>query len=616
MDAESSAPGSGPLRGESPRPASGRLRFLLLGAIVLLLATLVLVPTRIARRTDALRDRLARVVVPARDALLESQGALAEALAAARGYQLSSDPGYLARLRDATARERAASARLSALAGPLGPETVAAVEELRTRTALWLEGPRALLAGETAGAGPLALDQQRFDAALAATDRARAALNRSEAALEDRIGAATRLERLLVVLLSLVALGAALVVGGLTYRLHGLTLRLHARAERLRESEERFRLIAENLREMSWISDPGYTVQYYLSPAYERIWGRSIEIARANPRSFLEAVRPEDRERVEAALEGYSRGDYQAEYRIVRPDGEIRWISGRAYPVLDEHGRVFRVVGIAEDITRQKTVEEERERLLESERSAHAETEAALRMRDRVLRIVSHDLKNPLHTIGMATELLAMPLPEEQRAAQLGIIRRTVARANRMVLDLLDAARIQSGQAIAVEPVPLEVRPLLAEAMEAFRLQAEERRQTLACEVADGLAPVLADPDRILQVLSNLLGNAVKFTPEGGRIGVRAEPEGDGEVGFSVSDTGPGIPAELLPRLFEPFSQAKDTASLGSGLGLSIARGIVEAHGGRISVQSEPGAGTTFRFTLPAAPSPGGEGRGSVPAAS
>jgi signal transduction histidine kinase len=109
---------------------------------------------------------------------------------------------------------------------------------------------------------------------------------------------------------------------------------------------------------------------------------------------------------------------------------------------------------------------------------------------------------------------------------------------------------------------------------------------------------VMADRRRVLQVLTNLLGNAVKFTPEGGLIRVEAEPYGPDAVEFSVSDSGPGIAPEVIPSIFEPFTQAKDGATLGTGLGLSIAKGIVEAHGGQISVESAPGAGTTFRFTL------------------
>ncbi len=242
----------------------------------------------------------------------------------------------------------------------------------------------------------------------------------------------------------------------------------------------------------------------------------------------------------------------------------------------------------------------ERERLLESERSARMETEAALKTRDRVLQIVSHDLKNPLHTIGMAASILEMQVPQEQRKRQIEIIHRTVERANRMVMDLLDAARIESGRAVAIEPEVVPLAPLVEDAVDAFRLQADERHQQLTCYSEDG-ATVYADPDRIQQVLSNLIGNAVKFTPDGGRISVSSQPVEHG-VAFSVADTGRGIAPELLPDLFEPFSQAEDTAKLGTGLGLSIASGLVPAHGGRISVESRPGEGSIFRFTLPSEP--------------
>ncbi|HET7273599.1 MAG TPA: HAMP domain-containing sensor histidine kinase [Longimicrobiaceae bacterium] len=244
-------------------------------------------------------------------------------------------------------------------------------------------------------------------------------------------------------------------------------------------------------------------------------------------------------------------------------------------------------------------IDAERERLLASEMQAHNDTEAALQMRDRVLRIVSHDLKNPLHTIGMAAAILEMPVPKEQHAKQIEVIKRTVERANRMVMDLLDAARIQSGRAVSIEPHSVNPRLLIGEAAEAIRLQAEKRHQHLSQEVADDIPSVRADPDRIHQALMNLLGNAVKFTPEGGSISVKAERAGNDKVLFSVSDTGSGIAEDLIPHLFEPFSQAKDSATLGTGLGLSIAGGIVEAHGGKISVESQIGEGSTFTFTLP-----------------
>ena len=171
-------------------------------------------------------------------------------------------------------------------------------------------------------------------------------------------------------------------------------------------------------------------------------------------------------------------------------------------------------------------------------------------------------------------------------------------------------SRIQSGHAIAVAPTPVDTPALLADAAEAHAFQAADRQVELECDVTEGTPAVLADHDRVLQVLSNLVGNALKFTPEGGRVRLDAGPDGPDMVRFSVSDTGPGIPAEEIPYVFEPFTQAKDTATLGTGLGLSIARGIVEAHGGTISVESHPGEGAIFRFTLPVAATRAAEGAG------
>jgi PAS domain S-box-containing protein len=562
--------------------------------VVLLLLTLVLASLALGRRSDQLRGRFADVVMPAHDALLRIQLALAAELAAIRGYQLTGEEMYLTRLRLARGKEAAADSQLALLAPQLGPVVKRAVATLEDRRNTWAEEPEKLLGGQITReqlTGSLAQGQQRFEAALFAADNVNAAVNNAEDALVHGIGTAAWVERMMVILVSLAALPVVLVVGWLARRLEGAT-------RHLSESETRIRQIAENLREVVWISDPKLTTCYYINPAFERVWRRPLEAVYENARTLLEMVHPEDRERVDAALEGYSRGTFRLRYRIIRPSSDVRWISVRAAAVRDEDGKIYRIVGTAEDITERKRAEEEREELLERERQARAETEAALQTRDRVLRIVSHDLKNPLHTIGMTAELLEI-LPAEKRAQQIGIIRRTVQRAQQLVFDLLDAARLQSDRPLAVEPERVETAPLLGEAVEAFGLQVEQKNLRLEERLADGAELVMADRRRVLQVLTNLLGNAVKFTPEGGLIRVEAEPHGADAVEFSVSDSGPGIAPEVIPDIFEPFTQAKDGATLGTGLGLSIAKGIVEAHGGRISVESAPGSGTTFRFTLP-----------------
>jgi signal transduction histidine kinase len=237
----------------------------------------------------------------------------------------------------------------------------------------------------------------------------------------------------------------------------------------------------------------------------------------------------------------------------------------------------------------------------EEEARARQAAETAVRMRDQVLRIVSHDLKNPLHTMRMATQLVQdETLQAPARHKQLGVIERSIARMQRLVLDLLDVGRLESGHSIAVSLTPVAVRELLTETEDAFEAQATEKMLTLTVQSDVDGACVLADRGRMLQVLANLVGNAVKFTPAGGRIEMRAEPDGSG-TRVVVANSGPGIPRSALGKLFQPFWQAPETASQGTGLGLTITKGIVEAHRSALTVTSEPGALTEFAFTLPSA---------------
>lgn len=223
----------------------------------------------------------------------------------------------------------------------------------------------------------------------------------------------------------------------------------------------------------------------------------------------------------------------------------------------------------------------------------------AARARDEMLAVVSHDLRNPLNVIATSASLiLEIPLPEEKKRSQLKTIKRSTDRMNRLIQDLLDVTGIEAGK-LSVTPEPLEARDLLEEACEVMKPLVQERSIDLVCEPPPH-ATVEVDRQRILQVFDNLIGNAIKFTPEGGRIGVGAQ-ERNGELLFWVEDDGPGIEAEEVPHLFDRFWRGKQRAESGSGLGLPIAKGIVEVHGGRIWVETEMGRGSRFSFTLPKA---------------
>jgi PAS domain S-box-containing protein len=227
-----------------------------------------------------------------------------------------------------------------------------------------------------------------------------------------------------------------------------------------------------------------------------------------------------------------------------------------------------------------------------------AEVQRAVRTREEVLAIVSHDLKNPVSTIKLVSHLLRQTERIDVTRIKnfADTLQRSVDKMLLLIADLLDFDKIQSG-ALAVETETESVNQVVAPVIDGFKLLAENQGQTLLLDLATGLPEVSVDKHRIGQVISNLLGNAIKFTPRGGTIRVSARREGN-EVVVSVEDTGVGIPREHLSKVFEWFWQAERSKHMGSGLGLSIAKAIIEAHRGRIWAESRVGKGTTFSFTL------------------
>ena len=228
----------------------------------------------------------------------------------------------------------------------------------------------------------------------------------------------------------------------------------------------------------------------------------------------------------------------------------------------------------------------------------------ATQIRDQVLGIVAHDLRNPLAAIHMHAEALREDLDKPAcRSSRLQhAILRAARRMSRMIDDLLDVTLLDSGR-LELERTRVAVAVLLADAADAQHSLAAAAALELLVASPPSLAEVAGDPDRLMQAFENLIGNAVKFTPAGGRITLGAAPAGDA-VRFWVSDTGRGIPADELPHVFDRFWRVGDRTQRGAGLGLAITRGIVEAHGGRIWVESQPGRGTTFHFTIPHAAAP------------
>jgi signal transduction histidine kinase len=234
----------------------------------------------------------------------------------------------------------------------------------------------------------------------------------------------------------------------------------------------------------------------------------------------------------------------------------------------------------------------------DAERQKRHDAELLARAREEVLGVVAHDLRNPLNVISEATQMLfEVQLPEASRTALFRVTTRAVQEMNRLISDLLDTVLLQAGR-LSLDVVDLYVDEIVRQASDTFRPIADGRRIHFETVSPDTVAIVHADPLRVAQIMGNLLGNALKFTPEKGHVMLRAVPSAE-QVVFQVVDNGPGIPPSHVEHLFDKFWQARQNDHRGVGLGLAIAKGLVEAHGGTMSVESTVGTGSTFSFTLP-----------------
>jgi signal transduction histidine kinase len=239
--------------------------------------------------------------------------------------------------------------------------------------------------------------------------------------------------------------------------------------------------------------------------------------------------------------------------------------------------------------------------------------EDAVKARDDVLGIVAHDLRGPLSTILMHAALIRARGPEPAHGLRppVEVIELAVTRMSRLIQDLLDVTRMEAGH-LAIDHARVSARQLVTEAVEAQQQLAASASIELRVEIAPGVPEVWGDRGRLLQAFDNLIGNAIKFTRPSGGIVVGAAPR-DGEVLFWVADTGAGISAEDIPHVFDRFWQARRAERRGAGLGLAIVKGVVEVHGGRIWVESTPGHGSSFSFTIPTAPGAESPSDGSAP---
>jgi len=368
----------------------------------------------------------------------------------------------------------------------------------------------------------------------------------------------------------------------------------------LRASEERFREMTSAIDHFFWVTNPEGTKALYVSPAYEKIWGRSVESVYRDATSVIEGIHEDDRERVKAHLHLKAEGSYDETYRIRRPDGSIAWIRSRAFPIRDADGKVVRLAGIAMDITAQRRLEQ------------HLAQAQRLESIGRLAGGIAHDFNNLLTVILGSVDLQLLDEPSsESLRADLTAIREAGERAATLTSQLLAFARRQP-----VAPARLDLAELARQTEQLLRRVIGEHVQ-LHTVFAPELCTVVADRSQLEQVLVNLVLNARDAMPHGGRLGIetrnvtiglpdsdpawrRAELDPGEYVALAVSDTGIGISSDALPHLFEPFFTTKPTGH-GTGLGLATCYGIIQQAGGAILVDTQLGAGTTFTMLLPRA---------------
>ncbi len=378
----------------------------------------------------------------------------------------------------------------------------------------------------------------------------------------------------------------------------------------LRQSEEDYRFLADTIPEMVWTTDAQGLASYVNQRWYEYT---GLTLEETVGEGWRKVLHPDDVERsAQLWAEALQNGiPYEIEHRYKRAaDNTYRWHLVRGLPLKDDQGRVVKWFGTCTDIHEQKQIEEERAQILEREKAARAEAEAANRIKDEFLAVLSHELRSPLNPIlGWSKLLKSRKFDEVTTFRALDTIERNAKLQIQLIDDLLDVSRILRGK-LCLNVAAFDLALVINAAIETVRLAAQEKSIEMHLRIDPNVGKVLVDFNRLQQVVGNLLNNAIKFTCSGGRVDIRlsvgkrhGKQENNNYAQITVSDTGKGISSEFLPHVFEYFRQADSSTTRkygGLGLGLAIVRHLVELHGGTVAAESPGvGQGATFIVRLP-----------------
>ena len=369
----------------------------------------------------------------------------------------------------------------------------------------------------------------------------------------------------------------------------------------LRSSEEKFRQLAENIHQVFWMTSSDRRQMLYVSPAYEKLWGRSRASLYEQPDSWIEFVHPCDRANIEAFIQKQSQGEYiSQEFQIVRPDGSNLWIGSSSFPIHNERGEFYRIAGIAEDISERKRAEAEIYKALAKEKEL-------AELRTRFVTMASHEFRTPLSTILSAAELLehyGHQWTEAEKQAQLQQIQIAVKHMTLLLEDVMLIGRAETGQ-LPFQPILIDLKQFCQLVVNQMQVGPDVTFERCSSNLIQfncqflKQTHVYLDEKFLRQILSNLLSNAMKYSPPRGTVWFELRST-DEWVIFQVEDRGIGIPPEAITHLFEAFYRGSNVKAIaGTGLGLAIVKKCVDLHGGTINVQSQLDVGTTFTVQLP-----------------
>ncbi|HEY3216749.1 MAG TPA: MASE1 domain-containing protein [Candidatus Eisenbacteria bacterium] len=385
--------------------------------------------------------------------------------------------------------------------------------------------------------------------------------------------------------------------------------------ERLRASEARLLEAQQVGRIGSWEWDMERN-RVWWSEALYALYGLDPDSFGASYEAFLELVHPDDRDRVHGIVQAAARDaqPFSFEHRIVRPDGTVLTMHARGRVVTDPSGKPLRMMGTGQDISEHKRAEEQRSHLIR-EQVARREAEQTSRLKDEFLTTLSHELRNPLNAIvGWVHLLREGRLDRETSSRAIEAVHRNAQIQSQLILDLLDLSRLKAGR-VELRRQSVDLRTVIEQALDTMRPTALAKGVALH-SAADDVAQVSGDPERLQQVVWNLLSNAINHTQEGGRVDVSLSTD-DSVAEIRVQDNGRGIPPEVLPHIFDRFRQGDVTAARrhgGLGLGLAIVKQLVELHGGSVRAANRHGGqGAVCTVTLPLSRAAGQRGEVQSP---